>query len=115
MVKIAPSIRSADFATLGEDIAGVEGAGADQLHVDVMAGHFAQTSPLAPWWWRRSGNAPGPRALPPGLCGGRSRFVKLRRQLRWFQGLPAEQADLVAFMKSLSCPDLKVAAPVLPK
>ncbi|MBI4240365.1 MAG: ribulose-phosphate 3-epimerase, partial [Candidatus Rokubacteria bacterium] len=36
MIKIAPSILSADFAALAEEIARVEDAGADQLHVDVM-------------------------------------------------------------------------------
>ncbi len=39
-VKIAPSILSADFARLGEQIAEVEPAGADRIHVDVMDGHF---------------------------------------------------------------------------
>jgi ribulose-phosphate 3-epimerase len=40
MVEILPSILSADFARLGEDIAKVERAGASMLHVDVMDGHF---------------------------------------------------------------------------
>lgn len=40
MIKIAPSILSADFAKLGEDIQRVERAGADLLHIDVMDGHF---------------------------------------------------------------------------
>ena len=39
-VEIAPSILSADFARLGEEIQAVEKAGADVLHVDVMDGHF---------------------------------------------------------------------------
>jgi ribulose-phosphate 3-epimerase len=40
MVKIAPSILSADFARLGEDVESVKNAGADLLHVDVMDGVF---------------------------------------------------------------------------
>src|SRR5579862_6604265 len=38
--KIAPSLLSADFARLGEEIAAVERAGIDLLHFDVMDGHF---------------------------------------------------------------------------
>jgi ribulose-phosphate 3-epimerase len=40
MTKISPSILAADFSKLGEDIASVENAGADLLHVDVMDGIF---------------------------------------------------------------------------
>jgi ribulose-phosphate 3-epimerase len=39
-VKLAPSILSADFAHLGEQVAAAEQAGADRIHVDVMDGHF---------------------------------------------------------------------------
>jgi ribulose-phosphate 3-epimerase len=61
MVEIAPSILSADFRRLGEQIQAVEQAGASYIHVDVMDGHFTPNLTVGPFiveWVRKATKLP---------------------------------------------------------
>ena len=49
MIQIAPSVLSADFTHLADDLKAAEEAGADRIHIDVIDGHFAPNITMGPF------------------------------------------------------------------
>ena len=73
-LRVAPSILSADFARLAEQVAQVIDAGARVIHVDVMDGHFVPPSSLTAWAIAAASAAP----VSGWLTGGAARTTSVR-------------------------------------
>jgi ribulose-phosphate 3-epimerase len=85
-IKIAPSILSADFARLGEEVRAITAAGADYIHVDVMDGHFVPNLTIGP---------PVVRALRKATSLPLDVHLMIEHPDRWVDEYAAAGADLI--------------------
>lgn len=88
MVKLAPSILSADFSRLGADCAGVLEAGADWLHIDVMDGHFVPNITLG---------MPVLAGLAKAVPAFYDVHLMISHPLRYAESFARAGADLISF------------------